>query len=223
MAESLSIRPKIVRQPSESWVGFRHGMLTVVAFEGIAQFNKGKACVFRFRCDCGNEFTAQKSNVIRKRQDCGCQRPEPTRTQPPGAWSHPLCKTWQHIFERCDNPKNKSFKDYGARGIKICDRWRYGDGALTGFECFLADMGPRPDGFTIERDDFNGDYEPGNCRWISKPDQGKNARGVRLLTINGVTKTIPDWCEETGVKYFTAHRRIKRGMDPELAVTLRVA
>lgn len=121
-------------------------------------------------------------------------------------------------MERCDNPNTKSFKDYGARGVTVCDRWRFGGEGWTGFECFLSDMGERPEGFTIERSDYNGNYEPSNCLWISKSDQGKNARGVRRITIDGKTRTLPEWCEISGVKYFTAHRRIERGWAPEDAI-----
>lgn len=124
------------------------------------------------------------------------------------------------MIDRCRNPKNGSFKDYGARGITVCERWRLGDGSKTGFECFLADMGPRPRGrYTIERVDGANNYTPGNCMWLPKGDQSKNRRGVKLIRIGNQTQTIPDWCKETGVSYWTAIRRIYRGWTPERAVS----
>lgn len=205
---------------SEDWIGFRQGRLTIESFEGIEKFGRGRACYFRFRCDCGNSFVSQKSNVVgRGRVDCGCTKPDLGRTFPPGASSHPLRKVWWHMIDRCENPKNRSYRDYGARGIAVVERWKTGAGGLTGFECFMADMGPRPQGMTIERVKGSGNYEPGNCVWLPKSDQSKNRRNVRLVRIGDRVKTIPDWCLETGVDYWTAIRRVARGWPPDKAVT----
>ena len=204
---------------SEEWVGRRIGSLTIEAFEGIRAYAVGRSAYFRFRCDCGNAFSAQKSNVIGKRQDCGCTRPTPKGTHLPGAWNNPLYKIWSHMLDRCSNPKNMSFKDYGARGISVCERWKTGAGGRLGFECFTADMGERPAGWTIERVQGDGNYEPGNCVWLPKGDQSKNRRGVKLVRIGDNVKTIPDWCLETGVSYWVAIRRVQRGWPPDRAVT----
>jgi len=204
---------------SEDWVGHRSGALTIVSFEGLKPFDRGKAAYFRFRCDCGKEFNAQKSNVLGKKFDCGHSIPDKGYSFPKGATSDPLHKVWWHMIDRCENPRNSSFKNYGARGIKVCRRWKVGDGVKTGYECFLSDMGPRPDGMTIERVQRDGDYEPGNCVWLAKGDQSKNRRGVRLVRIGNQVKTIPDWCAITGIDYWTAIRRVSRGWPPDKAVT----
>lgn len=205
---------------SEDWIGHRQGRLTVETFEGLRRYGNGKAAYFTFRCDCGNAFVAQKSNVIGKgRNDCGCSRATSDRVAPKGASSNPLHKVWWHMIDRCENEQNKSFRDYGARGIKVVDRWKTGDGPLTGFECFMADMGPRPKGMTIERVQRDGDYKPGNCVWLPKGDQSKNRRGVYLVRIGEEVKTIPDWCAVTGIDYWTAIRRVARGWPPDKAVT----
>lgn len=209
---------------SESWIGFRQGMLTIIAFDGLRTFKRGKAAVFTFRCDCGAVFQSQKSNVIgRRRDDCGCSQ-LPHGTAPYLASRHPLHKVWWHMIDRCRNRKNRSFKNYGARGIAVCDRWREGSGELTGFECFLSDMGERPGGdYTVERVNGADDYRPGNCMWLPKGDQSKNRRGVKLLRIGQRAQTIPDWCKETGIGYWTAIRRISRGWPPDRAVTEPIA
>lgn len=207
---------------SEQWIGHRTGKLSIVAFEGIKVFGKGRSAYFRFQCDCGREFVAQKSNVLGRRIDCGCSR-RSIGTAPANATRHPLYKTWWAMIDRCENQKNTSFKNYGARGIKVSHRWKFGADGLTGFECFLADMGERAVGMTIERVQRNGNYEPGNCMWLPKGDQSKNRRGVRMVRIGDQVRTIPEWCAATGVGYWTAIRRISRGWPPDRAVTTQSA
>jgi len=204
---------------SEDWIGRKSGALTIVEFDGLRSSGRGKAAYFRFRCDCGKEFTAQKSNIWGKKIDCGHSKPAKDYSAPDGATSDPVHKVWWHMIDRCENSRNSSFKNYGARGIRVCRRWKTGDGIKTGYECFLSDMGPRQRGMTIERVQRDGNYEPGNCVWLPKGDQSKNRRGVRLVRIGDQVKTIPDWCAITGIDYWTAIRRVARGWPPDKAVT----
>ena len=80
------------------------------------------------------------------------------------------------MISRCIYPTVGNYKYYGGRGIRVCDRWRHGEGGKTGFECFLADMGPRPEGMSIDRIDNNGNYEPTNCKWSTHSEQVINSR-----------------------------------------------
>lgn len=83
------------------------------------------------------------------------------------------------MVQRCTNPKNQQWPNYGGRGISVCERWR------RDYAAFAADMGPRPDGHSLERIDNDGNYEPGNCRWATALDQSRNQRKVRILDVDG--------------------------------------
>lgn len=96
---------------------------------------------------------------------------------------------WRGIRERCLGKYNKRYNDYGGRGIKICNRWKYS------FLNFLKDMGKCPEGYTIERIDNNGNYEPNNCKWATRKEQGQNKRNNIILEYNGVKKTLQYWSD----------------------------
>jgi hypothetical protein len=91
------------------------------------------------------------------------------------------------MIQRCTNPKRDSYKHYGGKGVKVCDRWRQ-------FENFLADMGSRPAGMTLERKDVNGDYEPSNCVWADAVTQARNSVQVVWVEIGGERKRLVEWC-----------------------------
>jgi hypothetical protein len=119
--------------------------------------------------------------------------------------------------ERCCNPSNKHYKDYGARGIAICDRWQ------TSFEAFLEDMGPKPTGkYTIERVDNSKGYSPENCIWATDKTQARNTRNNRCFTLNGETQCLSAWAEDYGIEYPILWSRIKRGWPIEKALTTPV-
>lgn len=100
-------------------------------------------------------------------------------------------KLWNAIKSRCYNPKATGYQNYGGRGIQICERWK------NSYTAFIADMGRRPEGGTIDRIDVNGNYEPGNCKWAGAwVEQCNNKRTNTALTLNGVTKTVAQWATE---------------------------
>lgn len=124
--------------------------------------------------------------------------------------------SWCGMKYRCYNPSCKKYKNYGGRGIKVCDRW------ISSFVAFYEDMGPRPSPqHSIERNDVNGDYEPSNCRWATNREQANNRRSNHTITIGSDTKTITQWCEVYGVvKPSRALTRINKfGWEPLKAVT----
>ena len=118
-------------------------------------------------------------------------------------------RIWHGIKQRCLNPNNHAFKYYGGRGIKICDKW------VNSLSDFLADMGHPPEGMTIDRIDNNGNYEPGNCRWVTRATQQSNRRINRFIEFNGVRKTAMQWATDLGIAHQTIYKRLDLGWPVE--------
>jgi hypothetical protein len=176
--------------------------------------NKNGRMRWLCQCDCGQTTEARGEHLKNLRiRSCGCLDMERMTTH--GLSRTIEYKTWQKIRLRCQNPKDPSYQYYGARGIKVCERWD------KSFEAFYQDMGPKPEGkYSIDRyPDNNGNYEPGNCRWATDNEQIYNRRNTLLATIEGVTKPVKKWCEELSVvSYQTVRMRIKAGWNPEHAI-----
>jgi hypothetical protein len=115
-------------------------------------------------------------------------------------------KIWKGMKKRCTNENDKSYSDYGGRGVLLCAEW------MT-FEGFVASMGEAPEGMSIERKDVNGNYVATNCVWATIKDQSRNKRNNVLATIDGEVKTLVEWCEDDRchVSYSAIHKRLKRG------------
>lgn len=119
------------------------------------------------------------------------------------------------MIQRCTNPKNHAFRDYGGRGITVSPLWK----GRGGFARFLAHTGERPDGCTLDRIDNSRGYEPGNVRWATLSQQQNNRRDVLKITIGSETRSLTEWCRANGVNRCTAFDRIERGWPHALAVT----
>jgi hypothetical protein len=120
---------------------------------------------------------------------------------------------WSAMKSRCYYKPHRNYRRYGGRGISVCERWR------NSFEKFLADMGECPPGFSIERIDNDGNYEPGNCKWIPMKDQLDNTNQTRLLTAFGETMTFAKWARKVGIKRNTIEDRLRRGWSVERALS----
>lgn len=185
--------------------GKRFGRLTVLKLAEIRT-----EAMWLCRCDCG-ELTTVAGSELRKggTKSCGCGR----KSQG-GGYKTTEYTSWKEMKRRCYNPKYREYYLYGGRGIVICERWR------TSFVNFLADMGPKPfPEATIDRVDYNGNYEKSNCRWATKLEQGQNTRKVRLITYNGETLCLREWARRVGITKHTLSVRLERGWPLEKALT----
>lgn len=113
--------------------------------------------------------------------------------------------SWAAMLTRCRNKNNPGFKNYGGRGITVCERW-------MDFSNFLADMGLRPSmRHSLERKNNEGNYEPGNCKWATRAEQANNKRNNRIIEFNGLALTVSNWARRIGIKEATLFRRLDTG------------
>jgi len=168
------------------------------------------------QCDCGDTTTAVASQVRSgKTKSCGCLQAahRASGNLKHGGKKHPLYATWCNMKARCDNEDHPQFKDYGGRGITYDSRW-------CEFPPFLVDVGEKPfPEATLDRIDNDGGYFPDNVRWADRTTQRTNSRQVTLVCINGETKRIMEWCKHYGISIGAVHRRLKRGMSIQDAIT----
>lgn len=171
-------------------------------------------------CDCGTERTVRALSLLSVNgvRSCGClQRDVAKQYQLIHGHSRkknwtPEYRAWAHMMNRCVNPKDFGYRNYGGRGIQVCESWKT-------FENFLKDVGLRPSPkFSIDRINNNGNYEPGNVRWATKRQQCRNRRGLHLLTYDGKTQCLSDWADEIGSERELIRSRIRSGWSAERAL-----
>lgn len=162
------------------------------------------------RCKCGTEREVFSGNLMRGlSKGCGCNQKklQSERMKTHGEAKTKLYGVWCTMRNRCYNKNTKSYVDYGAKGVRVCDEWN------TRYEFFrdwsLANG--YKEGLEIDRIDYEGDYTPENCRWVTRKVNANNKRGNIYLTISGVTKTLPQWSEQYGVNKGTVRTRLKLG------------
>lgn len=131
-----------------------------------------------------------------------------------GKTRHTLYKTWSNMIARCEIPGASRYKNYGGRGIQVCDRWR------KDFWSFVSDMGEKPSkNHSLDRIDVNGNYEPSNCQWATKSDQARNTRAARIVEIGGVKYHVAELQEKYGVDMRTISYRASKGWPFEKIVS----
>lgn len=171
------------------------------------------------RCECGSEKEVRASHLKSGgTRSCGCKKGSIISAV---QTKHGACRngsssseyaTWSDMRKRCSSETHQAYKDYGARGISVCERW-------SKFENFLADMGPRPTpDHSIDRIENDKGYSPENCKWSTKEEQANNRRMTRKYTIQGRTMSLSGWAKEHGLNVFTVRSRLWLGWTIESAL-----
>lgn len=197
-------------------VGQRFGRLTVLR-RNATNTSAGKSRWDCF-CECGQEVTLVGGNLKSGvTKSCGCLATESRTTHGLSKVNDPTYAAWNNIRQRCNNPHNRGYAEYGGRGIRVCARWN------ASFEAFLEDMGAHPGkGYSIDRINNDGNYEFGNCRWANAREQANNRSDNKPILFNGRTMTLSAWARELGVNRGTLSHRLLKGWSIKDAFTTPV-
>lgn len=177
-------------------------------YERLVAVERQTNGLWLFRCDCGSEIIRSIGQVrCGNTKSCGClnrdrivERNTKHGGTQRGKARHPLYNLWAGMKARCSDPNHIAFKNYGAKGIKVCERW-------LDFQNFVEGMGPRPSGTSIDRIKTDGDYEPENCRWATRREQQENTSRNRYLEVHGERLTVSQWARKLGVDQRILNRR----------------
>ena len=192
----------------QTLVGEVFGRLTVLKDDGSR--SSSGAVSWLCRCSCGS-LTHRVGSILKRtpNSSCGCYTIDRMKAskfaKTHGMSATKVYKNWFSMKRRCTDPKHKNYKEYGARGIKVCESW-------LSFEIFYKDMGGPPKGMTLDRKDNNKGYYKDNCRWASHTVQMNNTRKNTYLILNGITKTMAEWARDPviialGLDYYTIRGR----------------
>lgn len=194
------------------------GYLTVMSEEPPRiRANGRKERQYLCRCICGKELHIDYE-VLRahRQQSCGCLKSQliSQRKTRHGLSHTKVHQTWIKLRQRCNNPTDPKYPDYGGRGITVCERWN------NSFDAFYEDMGdpPSPQA-SIHRKDNDGPYSPENCQWATRREQANNTRASKMITFQGRTMTIAQWATAQGISTGTLWARLKSGWSIEHALT----
>ena len=188
--------------PRSDMVGRVFGKLTVVAFSHYHRQPSGKlVSLWACRCICGGDKITTGQNLLRgDTVSCGCASANQVIH---GLKGTPTYNSWKSMKTRCLNQRSNNWQRYGGRGIVICERW-------LSFPNFLADMGERPEGTSLDRIDNNGPYEPGNCRWATREEQANNTSQNIFADWGGQRKTATQLARMLGLNNKRVSKHVKR-------------
>jgi len=202
--DSMGLSKKIKNK-----TGMTFGRLKVIEYAGQNIHYEAK---WKCKCDCGNEIIVMSGQLMAGRvNSCKECKKEKLRNRMTthGMTNTRLFHIWQGLRSRCNNPNDKNYKNYGGRGIIVDKHWNQ---SFESFYNWAINNGYKSN-LTLDRTNVNGNYEPVNCRWATIKQQCNNTRVNRKVTINGVTKTVTEWADETGLKESTIRERLRHGYD----------
>lgn len=210
----MSVKPDFINK-YYSYIGEKYNSLTII---DVAGNDTNGHYFFKCQCDCGNITKVRVDRILKGyTTTCGCRNQGYNYHDGNGlSKEYPkLYSVWNTIRHRCYNPKHCKYKNYGGRGITVCEEWRY---EFTPFYNWAMANGYQ-DGLTIDRINVNGNYEPTNCRWVTLKEQARNKTNSVLVTYKEKTKSLPQWCEELNLPYKTIDYRLRAGWTAERAFT----
>ena len=182
----------------------RYGRLSVMKDTG--KRSNSKKIIYLCKCDCGTEIEVAGYSLVKgDTKSCGCLRVDMMTTH--GSYKSRLYKIWAGMLGRCNTESTTNYSNYGGRGISVCDNWhdfkKFKEWSLVnGYDKEM----------TIDRIDVNGDYEPTNCRWITRKEQNRNKRNNVFVNVKGEKMTLKDVSEKYGIRYKTIILRHKAGL-----------
>ncbi len=180
--------------------GHVYGKLTVLR---QAQHVNGDVA-WLCQCECGNQVVVRGMDLRKGQRSCGCIKTKH------GMANTPLYRVWIAMHSRCKNPNDRAYADYGGRGISMCEAWD------NSFVAFYHDVGDPPGkGYSLDRIDVNGNYEPGNVRWATAKQQANNKRNTIRVMINGEQYTLNEVAKQNHLRYKTVFARYEKGVPPE--------
>ena len=165
------------------------------------------------RCDCGTERSVAASNLSSgASKSCGCAPKGPLKHGLAGTSTY---STWKAMRARCNNSRHKNYADYGGRGISVCERW-------NDFALFLADMGEKPAGMSIDRIDPSRGYAPDNCRWATQAQQMSNMRRNKIVSLGSESLTVSEWARRLKISASVIYHRLAAGWSDADALSIPV-
>lgn len=202
------------------FLGKKYGRLTIIRTPESKKTESNSGVTTRkyvlCRCECGNEKVISLTLVINgKTKSCGCLKKEvATKTfKKHGKRNCDEYRIWAAIKQRCLNVNSSSYKNYGGRGVRVCDEW------INSFDIFFKDMGERPSKYhSIDRIDVMGDYCHSNCRWATDAEQARNRRTTKIISTPKGDMCIKDAAIEFGISPNTLNHRINKGSAIEEAL-----
>lgn len=191
------------------------GRLTVIRYLGT---KPSHGAMWECKCSCGASIALSSRAIKHGTKSCGCYRSEVISKLKRGLpYYYPSeYAIWGSMIARCHRKSSANYKDYGARGIVVCSRWR------DSFDAFIGDMGPKPKGRWLERIKNDKGYGPDNCRWATPKEQQRNRRNNHLLVYKEQTRCISEWAEIVGLPDSVIRRRLGRGWSVEKALSMGV-
>lgn len=212
-----------IRKRSADFIGQRFGRLVILKTEPNKK-GSGSRTIATVQCDCGIVKTILFNNIRKgATNSCGCLNSEIASSRceklniDHGLSRHPLYIVWRGMLNRCSNPDDVSYPNYGAKGVTVCDEWR--NNFIVFYNWAIANGWS--EGLQLDKD-IKGNgvvYSPEMCCFVTRKQNGKKKKNNLLFTVNGETKVLSDWCETLRLNYHTVYARIKRGVEFSVAIT----